>query len=287
MPDLPTGWLKTSVKRFIDHSKETPRGEAQLFLWSKEHDESDRHDDWRIFVRGAELTFIEMLARFPSGGGEPELQTWEVAAARLAAFLLRIDLSRHFDEAYLSGACHSFFRSVQSKIGPRWPQVAFDHYPIQSTLLMLLDLDPDAPWLHHRYDFAIDYAAHDALPMYGDPLDDLAHFPISADISSAIRAPDKTLASVADALSAVLGSPAFAAPTQGLDAIALFAAGRIVSHLTAPWNSFGRVTPDGRASVRSDAHLNRLVAEASQWLVRELPRLHFSPAVERLIENQP
>jgi hypothetical protein len=285
--DLPMGWLKTGAKRFIEYSGTTSRGEARLFSWNKEREGYDKYDDLTPLVRGAELSLIEMLARFPLSGGETELQTWEFAAARLAAFLVRIDLPRRLNGPQLTNACLSFLRSVQRRFGGPWPEEPLSSYPVQSALLVLLDSNIATWWFHRPYEFIVDYATPAAaFPAY-EPLDDLAHYPISVDHASAIRAPDKHRSSVADALSAVLGSPGLIARTQGLDAIALFAAARIVSALTRPLNSFARLSLFEGPYARRDAHLNRLVAEAAQWLAKELPRFSFSPSVERLIESQP
>jgi hypothetical protein len=278
--DLGEGQFGTDVSEFIASIARTLRGASKAAYWHLGQEKAKDVDlGSSLIFRGAELTLIEMLTRFPLSKRVEDLEAWETAASRLAAVLVRIGVLNFADGEFSERSrhfCQSFLQSASKVLDfgelTDWSR----EYPVTSTLMAMARRNPEYWWRRHL--ILSDW------PTAGEPLEDLAHFPISKIHASAIRVPDLARASVADLLSSVLASPTLITKAPNIGAILLFAVARIVSFDTAPWISVGFT--DG-SRTRNKARLARLTAEADKWLNRELPRLNFSPSVEQLIESPP
>lgn len=265
--------FNSDVSEFLSSIEKTPRGRAKPAHWhlGQNQPKVGKPSSSPIF-RGAELTLIEMLARFPVSKREEEIETWEAAASRLAASLFRIGVMNFVDNEFsptLLHFCRNFLQSLH------FGEATDLSYPISSTFMVMIHGHTER-W-RHGYPFLLNG------PTSSEPLDDLAHFPISKIHASAICAPNPDRASVADLLSAILASPGLKSKAPNIDAILQFAAARIVSFDGAPWTSGRSIFPD-KSLARETA---RLTMKAGEWLDRELPRLNFSSSVEILIERPP
>jgi hypothetical protein len=265
--------------------KKTTRGESKPSTWKLSDGKAkDMEPTSSLIFRGAELTLIEMLGRFPGFRHGEKLEVWEVAASRLVSVLIRIGFTNFVEGDFsrrLQNTCRHFVKSTGTGL-KKYPRDVLVRYPVTSALIAMSQQNSEY-WLY-RYPAAfLDWS------ISSEPLEDLAHFPISNIYGSIIATPDPNRASAADLLSSVLASPSLITKGADIDAILLFAAARIVSFDGAPWLSHGRTIfaltdpPDRRAKAR----LARLTIEAEKWLSRELPRLNFSPSVEKLIEIPP
>jgi hypothetical protein len=269
--------LRDSAASFLSAVKGTPRGSSKKTSWDFVHEyERFRKSGSQssLILVGAAMTLIEMLARFPTSGGEPELERWQSAASRLVATLIRTGAVYFADDhlfGFVDAACQQFLRSAHGSL-VEYSRDWWDDYPVRTAISLMANCHPEI-WLHGYLGRSLWFAS-------SEPLDDLAHFPVKGNLAKAISAPNPTQASVADLLSATLAFPGHMANTSNLDAIVAFAAARIVAFDGAAWTNGGQHQLMPR---RSEAQLAQITGEAYKWLARELPILNFSPSIEALL----
>lgn len=267
---LPHNPLSDQAKRFGSQVNSTERGTAKLFHWNLS-DTKDAHWRQALLMRGAALTLTEMLSRFPNHGSE--LEAWETAASRLAATLIAMGGTVLLQDHQLIGPCQRFIRSAAKALELHWLADEGKDFPIEWTISAMLGHGDWRDWWSGP------------LPYLGEPLDDLAHFPISKAHASTIGARDPARSSIAELVSSILASPGLLESSRDLEAILTFGAARIVSYQAAPWEALGRARWwSARTSTRSQLRSVRLSIAACKWLESELPRLSFSPSLEQLIQ---
>jgi hypothetical protein len=266
----------------------TRRGSSGPMTWSVSepaYDLKKASVDASLVLLGAELTLFELLRRFPNA--EDRQETWRQAAGRLASTLLRTGAAQLLldDETRpIHKTCRAFLLNLWSRTlnQKNPPRSGYELFPLYWTIEAMI-----APNGLSSPPFPSEYKL--LLPTFAlaEPLDDLAHFPVSAHDAAAAGAPDVRNASVADVLSSVLASPTRIQKSWTLDAVVAFAAARIVAFDGARWTSSQLRFNGGHSPYhdRDRARFERLTLEAYKWLSGELPTLAFSPSVEALIEH--
>jgi hypothetical protein len=291
LPLVPTegGWLRRSTSTFRSLVGLAHRGSSRPMTWSvsepSSYDLKKASADASLVLLGAELTLFELLRRFPAD--QQKLETWRQAAARLASTLLRTGAAQVLldnETRPIHKTCFAFLSNLQSRAphGKDTYKFDFEHFAFYWTIKFMIAPN-ELNSLRFPYEFAL------PLPGFAlaEPLDDLAHFPVSVRDAAAAGAPDFSTASVADVLSSVLASPTRIEKFSTLDAIVAFAAARIVAFDGARWTSAQLRFNDGLSQSRDldRTRFERLTLEAFKWLARELPARAFSTSVEALIEE--
>jgi hypothetical protein len=288
-PDLPSeplrgdadeGPLRKGLRRLEKAIMLTSRGTATEISWSTGlREKTHSHKRSSQVAIGGVLTLVETLARFPGSGSEEKLEIWLATASRLVATCCRLGVVQFLESGvypFVESACRQFLKSA----GPVLINHPRHNYlnSVWEALALMADFDPGYEYWLRRV-LEVRGSAPGA-----EPFEDLSRFPIAHKYAVAIAAPEPARASIADLLSSILASPTRIKASPNIDAIAMFAAARIVS-----FDGASPVIGDSYSAhhhpQRLEARLAQREARAYDWLSRELPRFAFSYPVEELINK--
>ena len=259
--------------------------------WRRVRPGAARPGDGGLAEGAAELV-LELLRRYPDAAALPgwRLQ-WLQAAGRLGGAISRLSLWPALTAGQLGEILDAAGRTLQRQSFLPLPPLDGEAQGGRLIVVLLFGGAADGSWMGVRLHDQMEYLVwrHGVAPAWprqaGDPLDDLAAWPVPADVGR-IAGSAQADPSVLNLLSALSGAPCglAAAPERSARraaAILLFAAAHVIAEapaasFTDPW------TPSG------DVHAEAL-ADAAQvamaWIRRQWPKEIFAGPIESVLHN--
>jgi hypothetical protein len=227
-------------------------------------------------VRGASVIILEMLRRYPLSGSERELIRWYIDAESLGCALRRLNVFWHIHKSPYAKVLIAAIQTIQGKIRGH---------------LHRLPIHPDSPPEFVILDSLFRWPVG-VRPI--DPVDDLARWPIPAEVNLHIESGLAT-GSVLELISSIQSSPIVIETSARMNATLVFDIALLgATHIT--WESqqypgvgnLTQLSPQRGSSSSSPIDLAELritcsAENACAWIVDQMPRLIFPEALEKII----